>query len=673
MSWRSLGQAARVLSRAIALVIALVLLAILLRAALARITPLFTQVATGPQPWSTPTATGTEALLANTKISARDPYDLARRLGHVSQPLPQQVGSRHRPGAVTAAEPLAYSLGDRETFWVLNLNPLQSFQVSATLRHISPNLYMWVQDDLEVPRDALERSAETFDRLLYPTVRRYFGAEWSPGIDNDIRLTVLNARFSGALAYFSTGDEYPAAVMPYSNQREMFYINPENAPPGSTSYEAALVHEFQHMVHWFADSNEFAWVNEGASELAMYLSGYARDGRISSFARRPDTQLNHWTTDRVAEHYAASFLFLAYVAERFGPEMTRQLVASELNGIAGFESVLEAHNTGLSFEDLFADWVVANYLDGESSEVTVPYLYHELDVHAQPERILSSYPAQGDGEVHQYAADYIELEPGGQNLRLDFSGVATTTLVPNQAHSGRYQWWSNNGDNSDMTLTRSFDLSGLQQATLDVRLWYDIEDGWDYAYVEVSTDGGATWAILPGEHTTTENPSGNSYGAGYTGLSSLGGDSSAGAEWIEETFDLSPFAGKEILVRFEYLTDEAVNHAGLCVDDIRIPELGYSYDAEEGDDGWISQGFVRMDNTLPQHFIVQLIRLAEPLPSSRQGEVIIERLPLPDGHSGTWTIRDLDQSVRKVVLVISAVTRGSHQPTSYHYEIRPTK
>ncbi len=673
MSWRSLGQAARVLSRAIALVIVLVLLAILLRAALARITPLFTQVATGPQPWSTPTATGTEALLANTQISARDPYDLARRLGHASQPLPQPVASRHRLGAVTAAEPIAYSLGDRETFWVLNLNPLQSFQVSATLRHISPNLYMWVQDDLEVPRDALERSAETFDRLLYPTVRRYFGAEWSPGIDNDIRLTVLNARFSGALAYFSTGDEYPAAVMPYSNQREMFYINPENAPPGSTSYEAALVHEFQHMVHWFADSNEFAWVNEGASELAMYLSGYARDGRISSFARRPDTQLNHWTTDRVAEHYAASFLFLAYVAERFGPEMTRQLVASELNGIAGFESVLEAHNTGLSFEDLFADWVVANYLDGESSEVTVPYLYHELDVHAQPERILSSYPAQGDGEVHQYAADYIELEPGGQNLRLDFSGVATTTLVPNQAHSGRYQWWSNNGDNSDMTLTRSFDLSGLQQATLDVRLWYDIEDGWDYAYVEVSTDGGATWAILPGEHTTTENPSGNSYGAGYTGLSSLGGDSSAGAEWIEETFDLSPFAGKEILVRFEYLTDEAVNHAGLCVDDIRIPELGYSYDAEEGDDGWISQGFVRMDNTLPQHFIVQLIRLAEPLPSSGQGEVIIERLPLPDGHSGTWTIRDLDQSVRKVVLVISAVTRGSHQPASYHYEIRPTK
>jgi immune inhibitor A len=673
MSWRSLGQAARVLSRAIALAIVLVLLAIVLRAALARITPLSSQVATGPQPWSTPTATDTEALLAKAQISPRDPYDLARRFGDAARPLPQPGASRHRLGAVTASEPIAYSLGDRETFWVLNLNPLHSFQISATLRHISSELYLWVQDDLDVPRDALERSAETFERLLYPTIRRYFGPEWSPGIDNDTRLTVLNARFSGAVGYFSTGDEYPAAVMPYSNQREMFYINPESAPPGTTSYEGTLAHEFQHMVHWFADSNEYAWVNEGASELAMHLSGYARDSRISSFARHPDTQLNHWTTDRVAEHYAASFLFLAHFAERFGPEMMRQLVASELDGIAGFESVLEAHNTGLSFEDLFADWAVANYLDGESSVVTAPYLYRELDVHAEPERILASYPAQGDGEVHQYAADYIELEPGGHDLRLDFGGAATTTLVPNQAHSGRYQWWSNHGDNSDMTLTRSFDLSGLQEATLHVWLWYDIEDGWDYAYVEVSTDAGASWAILPGEHTTIENPSGNSHGAGYTGLSSPGGDSSAGAEWIQETFDLSPFAANEILVRFEYLTDEAVNHAGFCVDDIRIPELGYSYDAEAGDDGWISQGFVRMDNTLPQHFIVQLIRLAEPLPSSGPGEAIIERLPLPDGHSGTWTIRDFDESVSKVVLVISAVTRGSHQPASYHYEIRPTK
>ena len=64
------------------------------------------------------------------------------------------------------------------------------------------------------------------------------------------------------------------------------------------------------------------------------------------------------------------------------------------------------------------------------------------------------------------------------------------------AHSGRYVWWSNRGDESDTTLTRTFDLTGLEQATLQAWLWYDIEKDYDYAYVEVSTDGGQTWEVL---------------------------------------------------------------------------------------------------------------------------------------------------------------------------------
>jgi len=607
---------------------------------------------------ATPTPAGTEALLANTWILPRDPYDLSRRLKHVTGPLPR----------FTPVSPVQYSLGDHETFWVLNLDLLESFQVLATLRHMSPHLYMWVQDDLNVEQEALDRSAQTFEERLYPTIRRYFGSEWSPGIDNDRRLTVLNARFSGAAGYFSTSDEYPTAVMPYSNQREMFYINPEYEQPGSTSYNSTLAHEFQHMVHWFADTNEDAWVTEGASELAMHLCGYPRDGRISTFAHNPDTQLTSWDVHSATAHYSAAFLFLAYFAERLGPEMTRDVVANERNGIAGFESVLQAHEINLSFEDLFADWVLANYLDGESGiTVTTTYAYQELDVQAKAERIVSSYPTQGDGTVHQYATDYIELRPAGQDVRLDFAGVATTTLVPNQAHSGHYQWWSNRGDNSDMTLTRLFDLTGLKEATLDVWLWYDIEDGWDYAYVEASTDDGATWHILPGKYTTTENPSGNSYGPGYTGMSGARNATSANAEWIQETLDLSSFAGHEVLIRFEYLTDEAINHPGLCIDDIRVPELGYSYNAEEGDDGWVAQGFVRCDNTLPQRYIVQLIRIPD------EGQVTIERLSLSEEQRGTLTLHGFDQTMKKAVLVISAATRGTNETANYHYEIRPMK
>ena len=214
-----------------------------------------------------------------------------------------------------------------------------------------------------------------------------------------------------------------------------------------------------------------------------------------------------------------------------------------------------------------------------------------------------------------------------------------------------------------MTLTRAFDLTGLRTASLTVWLWYDIEEGWDYAYVEASADGGETWHILPGQHTASNNPSSNSYGPGYTGMSGTNTASTGTIEWIQETFDLSSFVGRRVLVRFEYLTDDTITGAGLCIDDIRIPELGYSHDAETDDDGWDARGFVRCENLLPQRYVVQLIRLSE--------GITVEPLFLrPDG-TGELTVRGFDDHRGKAVLVVSAVTPGSTEPAHYRYEIRP--
>ena len=88
--------------------------------------------------------------------------------------------------------------------------------------------------------------------------------------------------------------------------------------------------------------------------------------------------------------------------------------------------------------------------------------------------------------------------------------------------------------------------------------WYDIESGWDYAYVEVSLDGLA-WDNLPGNITTTSNPHGNNLGNGITGSS--GG-------WIEGLFDLSAYAGQQVSLRFRYKTDSYVEEEGFYVDDI---------------------------------------------------------------------------------------------------------
>lgn len=146
------------------------------------------------EPTSAPADPETSACCS--QIPAIDPYDLARRLKHTEALVP-----------LTPASPIKYSVGDQGTFWALNLDPAKSFQLTATLAHVSPHLYVWVQDGVHIQEDALEESAEVFEERLYATVRERFGSEWTPGIDNDVRLTVLNVRFSGAVAYFSSRDQ----------------------------------------------------------------------------------------------------------------------------------------------------------------------------------------------------------------------------------------------------------------------------------------------------------------------------------------------------------------------------------------------------------------------------------------------------------------------------------
>jgi immune inhibitor A len=64
-------------------------------------------------------------------------------------------------------------------------------------------------------------------------------------------------------------------------------------------------------------------------------------------------------------------------------------------------------------------------------------------------------------------------------------------------HSGEAMWYSNNDQSwADVRLSRTLDVPD----GADIRFWlwdnYDIEELWDYGFVEVSTDGGSTWTQL---------------------------------------------------------------------------------------------------------------------------------------------------------------------------------
>jgi immune inhibitor A len=194
---------------------------------------------------------------------------------------------------------------------------------------------------------------------------------------------------------------------------------------------------------------------------------------------------------------------------------------------------------------------------------------------------------------------------------------------------------------------------------LTFQTWYDIEDGWDYLYVQVSEDNGKTWKILPGKTTTSSNPAGNAFGVGWTGMSG-GGES---PKWIDEEIDLSAFAGKPVLVRFEYVTDDAVNQPGVLLDNIAIPELGYHDDGENGPAGWDAAGWVLTDNTLAQRWLVQLVEIGS-------NGVTVQRMEVGEDGRGQLTSHDLQDS-QDVLLVISGLTPVTTEQAMYSYTINP--
>ena len=119
---------------------------------------------------------------------------------------------------------------------------------------------------------------------------------------------------------------------------------------------------------------------------------------------------------------------------------------------------------------------------------------------------------------------------------------------------------SGNADNIShtMLMRRPF-LVDAASDTLTFNITYDIETDYDYGYVDVSNDGGATWTPIEGNITTTFNPFGNNRGHGITGAS--GG-------WVSAEFPLTGYAGQEIMVRLAYFTDQLFTGTGFTVDDI---------------------------------------------------------------------------------------------------------
>ncbi len=180
----------------------------------------------------------------------------------------------------------------------------------------------------------------------------------------------------------------------------------------------------------------------------------------------------------------------------------------------------------------------------------------------------------------------LSLRPEGteQGMKVNLPDAVRFLLDP---YAGENMWWGGQGDLMDNAVRHTVDLTGKTEASVGFWTFFETEEGWDFGFVQVSTDGGQTWTSLENEDTTSEHDP----GAIDTVLANLPGLTGQSDDWVYEEFDLTPYVGQEIWLQFRYITDWGYTERGFFIDDITITaddEDIFFDDVEAGPGEWVA-------------------------------------------------------------------------------------
>ena len=158
-------------------------------------------------------------------------------------------------------------------------------------------------------------------------------------------------------------------------------------------------------------------------------------------------------------------------------------------------------------------------------------------------------------------------DPGDStSTNYDNNGWDTTTstfVSPSssitESPNGNYP----SNSNETIAINEEVDLTNAIGANVTFYAKWDIENNWDYAQFEVSTNGGNSWVAQCGKFTNA----GSSNGFQPEGEPLYDGTQT---DWVLEEIDLSDYLGQDILVRFEFRSDGNVNEDGFYFDDLQV-------------------------------------------------------------------------------------------------------
>ena len=451
------------------------------------------------------------------------------------------------------------------------------------------------------------------------------------------------------------------------------------------TYEGTFAHEYQHLLEYYEDPDEESWINEGLSDWAQTLVGYvnpsispdspAADGHLACFQGflpqnfgGPENSLTEWSDQGGPEilcDYGAAYSFMEYLASHYGEAFMTALHREDLGGLEGLDAVLDQFGARPSAMDTIHNWAAAMALDSAlpgGANATSPFAIASMKAKINWDN-PQAYDSPG---APPNGSDYVRLRGANgsylsakQLTSIRFDGALTLPTTPVEweqdatppdattadttcgdvpTGAGPAALYSGCGENLDRSIVRQVTVpAGGAALTFDA-LW-DTEEGWDYGFVQVSTDGGKTWKSLPTADTTTDHDPG-AISAVTSQLPGFTGDSGT---WKSESADLSAYAGKSVLIGFRYITDSGVNEAGFWVRNIAVG--GTTIPATL--DGW--QSISQLNPRPVAGYTVQIVGY------DGTGHVAYYRLPLDQNFDGAINGSKLSHRISKFATVVGAI------------------
>ncbi|HEY7875844.1 MAG TPA: peptidase M6 [Actinomycetota bacterium] len=375
-------------------------------------------------------------------------------------------------------------------------------------------------------------------------------------------------------------------------------------------YEGVLAHEYQHLLQHYRDSSETEWVNEGLSDWAQTVTGYvdARlpvtaidfDAHLQAFYGwinvqtsanpnptdgGPENSLTAWSDQgggEILADYGAAYSFMVYLADRYGDAFLTALHREPSRGLSGVRAVLDGVAPGVDVSEVLHDWAAMVALDEVLDDGALLTGGSPLDYSS--ERLAGSVnwdslDAYASAGAPPNGSDYVRLRDAeGEYFHassledLAFDGGETLTPAPvewtvDEDPPGRPDdaaLYSGVGDDLDRAIVKEVSVP-VDEPVLTFETSYDIDQGFDGAFVQISDDGGITYRSLSNEHTTNDFPPGGSPAGreapGLTGSSN---------GWTTMSFDLSEYAGQDVLLAFRYITDSSIARSGWWIDEVDV-------------------------------------------------------------------------------------------------------